>query len=371
MATAFGYLVYLVRVSVTRRPRSVERVSHCGADGLDLLDLVTEAFDAMGSGYRSESRTAEGFRRKEFRTSGRSVWVKIYKGPAGIEGETYDMDTQESVPTGERQALLSGLRAMMILPSDSYYGILFVERIGRRHLKELIDNWVLKPSMFRLRESIIRLEGFAEASDWQLVLAEKQVLQVSELLKSAPGDDASTAEDKTVKVTITGGTLRGLTERFKEMVIDRVTRRNDRAQLVTESARLEAKRLATEQREAANDAFTVEDKQRLELIAARLAELDSHTDRSIADLINDLNPVENAAEQGLEHSSYEVSVGTRRPERVFSVERDSMPQFVYETGRRLSDSELWAAWVSHAETILSNRGVSLPAGWAGSDPTAT
>lgn len=41
---------------------------------------------------------------------------------------------------------------------------------------------------------------------------------------------------KTVKVIITGGTLRALTGSFKDMIIDRANRNNDRTQLVTESA---------------------------------------------------------------------------------------------------------------------------------------
>ena len=365
MAATFGYLVFLVRVAVAHRPRALERMNHCGPDGQDLHALVTEAFEAMGAGFRAESGTAEGFRRKEFKTSGRAAWVKINKGPAGIEGETYDMDTEEFVETSERQALLSGLRAMFILPENSYYGVLFVERIGRRNLKQLLQNWVIEPITLGLRESIVRIEGFAEASDWQLLLADKQVLQVSELLRAGPGDDASTAQDRTVKVTITGGALRNLSERLRQMIVERVQRRNDKAELVTETARL------TTKRQAEADAFTVEDKEELDAVTARLDDLNSHEERSFADLLADLNPVDNPTEQGLVHSAYEVSVGTRRPERVFSVERESVPQLVYETGRRLSDTELWSYWVSHAETILNNRGVSLPAGWAGSDPTAT
>ncbi|MDA2893409.1 hypothetical protein PDG61_21015 [Mycolicibacterium sp. BiH015] len=371
MAATFGYSIFLVRVAVARRPRAVERVNECGPDGRDLFDIVTEAFQAMGDGFRSELSDAEGFRRKEYKLSGRAAWVKIYKGPAGIEGETYDMDTGESVPTSERQALLSGLRAVIILPENSYYGLLFVERIGRRNLKQLLEKWVFEPATHMLRGSLVRLEAFAETSDWQLLLADKQVLQVSEFLKSQPGDDASTAEEKTVKVTVTGTALRNLTDGIRTMVLDRVTRKNDRAELITEAARLEAKRVATQQRAAGPDAFTIQDQEKLDAVAARLQELDTHADRSIAELIDSINPVGNPSDQGLMHSSYEVSLGTRRPERVFSVERDSMPQFVYETSRRLSDSELWAAWVSHAETILENRGVSLPTGWVGSDPTAT
>ncbi|OKH72905.1 hypothetical protein EB72_19805 [Mycobacterium sp. SWH-M1] len=363
MAATFGYMVFLVRVAVARRPRALERINHCGPDARDLFDLVTEAFDAMGSGYRSEGANAEGFRRKAFETSGRAAWVKINKGPAGIEGETYDMDTDEFVETSERQALLSGLRACIFLPSDSYYGLLFVERIGRRNLKQLLQAWVFDIATYELRESIVRLEGFAEASDWQTLLASKQVLQVSELLKAMPGDDASTAEDRTVKVIMTGGILRNLTENFREVVIDRVTRRNDRARLETESARLNAKH------EAKGDAFSVEDATHLEAVTDALAQLDAHRSPSIAALIEQLNPIENASEQGLQHSNYDITVGDRRPERVFSVERDSMPQFVYELNGRLTDSELWAAWVSHAEAILANRGVSLPAGWVGDDPT--
>ncbi|QKY80034.1 hypothetical protein SEA_DOGGS_33 [Gordonia phage Doggs] len=364
MAATFGYLVFLLRVSVTNRPQSLQRLSEAGADNADTLDLFEDAFEVMGKKFRRESG-AEGFRCKEATRTGRTIWVTINKGPAGIEGETYDMETDESVETTERHALLSGLRAMFVVPADSYYGLMFVERIGRRNLRQLLDDWIIKPTIHQLAESLIRVEGFAEADDWRAVLADKELLQVSEVLKAGPGDDASTPNDRVVKVQIAGGAVRNLTNSVKEMIISRVQRRTNRVDLTVEAARIEERRHV-----AGKDAFTVEDDARLEAIREALDEIDSSSSReeSLAEFLAQLSPV--APGGDLEHKSYDVAVGERRPERVFSVERESIPQFVYElAGRRLGDTELRRAWLSHAETILSNRGVTLPQGWAADTPS--
>jgi hypothetical protein len=364
MAATFGYLVFLLRVSVVNRPRSLQRLSEAGADGEDVLDLFEAAFTDMGTKFRREG-SAEGFRCKEATRTGRTIWITINKGPAGIEGETYDMETDESVETTEQHALLSGLRAMFVVPENSYYGLMFIERIGRRNLRQLLDDWIIKPTIHQLAESLIRVEGFAEADDWRAVLADKELLQVSEVLKGGTLDDASTPNDRVVKVSISGGAVRSLTRPVRDMIVERAQRRTNRVELTVEASRIEDKRHV-----AGEDAFTVEDARRLEAITKALANIDSSssTEESLADFLGQLSPV--TAENGLNHKSYDVAVGERRPERVFSVERDSIPQFVYElAGRRLGNTELRKAWLGHAETILSNRGVTLPQGWAADTPS--
>jgi len=337
----------------------LQRLSEVGAERDDLYEVIEESFTSMGRGFRTEG-SAEGFRLKEIDKAGRTIWVKINKGPAGIEGEAFDIDTNESIETTERQALLSGLRAMFVIPKDSFYGLLFIERIGRRNLREVLENWIIKPSSHHLGESLVRIEGFAEASDWRSILADKELLRVSEVLKSTDsGQDASTADDRVVNISVSGTAVRRGTERMRDMIANRASRRENRVDLVAENSRLEEKKHRAEA-----DAFTVQDEAALAAVTEALARLDTSLTRedSLASFLAELTP---DAGEGLEHHSYDVTIGERHPERVFSVERDSIPQFVYELGtRRLTDVEMRALWIDHAGTILTNRGVTLPRGWA-------
>src|SRR4051794_35747512 len=120
MAT-FGYLVYVVRANPPHRSKELYRMSSVGESGEDILDVAHDHLRALGPGYHREERESEGFRVKALDRQGRTLSVTINKGPEGATGETYDLDTQESRATTERQALLSGLRAMFVLPQDSYY----------------------------------------------------------------------------------------------------------------------------------------------------------------------------------------------------------------------------------------------------------
>ena len=133
---AFGYLIYLLRVNQPHRAKELQRLSAAGDNDDDLLDLIEKNLVALGSGYQHEPRTAEGYRVKLIDRRGRSLFVRLNKGPEGAPGETYNVETEESIETTEKQAQLSGLRALFVIPEDSYYGLLFVERVGVRHLKE-------------------------------------------------------------------------------------------------------------------------------------------------------------------------------------------------------------------------------------------
>src|SRR4051795_2573382 len=110
---AHGYLIYLLRAGVNRKPEQLYRLTELGQSGDDLLQLMHDHVNASGQGYHHVDRNAEGFRVKENAVRGRTLWVKINRGPSGSPGETYDLDTDLSSPTTDRQALLSELRALV------------------------------------------------------------------------------------------------------------------------------------------------------------------------------------------------------------------------------------------------------------------
>lgn len=357
MAT-YGYLVFLVRVSVPFRPKELQRLSAVGDDGADLLDLLGQAFDGLGPGYHPMPRSAEGFRVRETTTSGRSLWVRVNRGPQGPRGETYDLDTALSTDTTERQALLSGLRVMFVLPKDSYYGLLFVERIGARHLRDLLAGTVLE-AVTQASGVLVRLEAYAEAEDWQRELAGSDLLRVSELLHSADGsEDASTPQDRVVRIVTEGSAVRAAGRAVKDLLAARFGTRRERVGAQADIA------LLAERRRAREADFTVQDEAEYQRLTAMLAEgqRPGSVEEALQRTLTGLVPVDR---EGLDHKKFDVALGDGSSgERNFVVESNAVPQFVYVLGDLLPDAALRDAWRQHATTILRNLGVSLPQGRA-------
>jgi hypothetical protein len=118
--------------------RNLQRLSALGDADDDLLALLEDKLAQLGTKYVREEKSAEGYRIKSLKRRGRTLSVLINKGPQGSGGEAYNVETDESIETTTAQALLSGLRGMFVIPVDSYFGLMFVERIGVRHLREVM-----------------------------------------------------------------------------------------------------------------------------------------------------------------------------------------------------------------------------------------
>ncbi len=266
VAAAFGYLVFLLRVNQPMRAKELQRLSAAGDNDDDMLALIRGNLDALGERYHRIPEAAEGYRVKAVEPLGRALFVKLNKGSEGTPGETYDIDTEESIETTERQAQLSGLRALFVIPKDSYFGLMLIERVGRRHLKQVLDDVAIRPAGQRAGV-VTRVESFAEVRDWEAELANKQVLRVSELLEVRESTtDASTPADALVTVAAEGRLLSRATERLKPLFISRARAREHRLdQLAQASA------LAERRRTAGKDAFTVQDEQALKELTDQIA----------------------------------------------------------------------------------------------------
>ncbi|SDQ03752.1 hypothetical protein SAMN04489742_0165 [Arthrobacter crystallopoietes] len=371
MAT-FGYLVYLIRANAPRRSRALYRLNSCGPGSHDLLDVVHKQVVELGEEYHSDEKSADGYRVREVDRSGRCLWLRINKGPEGGRGETYDTETGISVDTNERTALLSGLRGQIFVPENSYFGLLFVERVGLRNLKELIYTNVVKPSA-HYSEAVVRVEAFAESEDWRRELQSQQALRVSEILYSAEGgDDASTPQDTVVRVVTEGPGLRRASQGIKTLITDRLTRRDKKLEALARIAPVENRRKIvdadnsvnghTVYKKAPKSVFTVQDEAEYQTLVMELNELEK-AETSDKDLKAALETVSPVNREYLKTKRFEVGIGNERPEKTFVLEGDSMPQFVYETGARLGDLQLRNLWETHATRILRNRSVRLPSDW--------
>lgn len=360
---AFGYLICLLRANVPHRPKEMQRLSSAGDSDDDLLDLIQQLLDSLGSGYHREEKTSEGYRVKLVQRRNRALFVKLNKGPEGAPGETYDLDTEQSIDTTERQAQLSGLRGLFVIPKDSYYGLLFVERVGRRHLRDVLKDTAIRPAGQRAGV-VTRVESFAEAKDWEAELAQHEVWRVSEVLELTDSNaDASTPGDTRVRVSMEGPRLRQVPQQVKEGILRRFTSREARL-----DALVAASRLSEKKRKAGKDALTVQDEAELQAVTEEIAAMDApvEVDQELQQALAGVVPVDR---EQLTHKSFTVGLGSESAERTFTVESDSVPSFFYDLNGRLSDDGLRDTWLAHAESILRNRGVKLPAGWSTPDKT--
>ena len=371
---AHGYLAYLVRVSPPHRTRNLQRLSAMGVPAKDLLIELRAELRTLGATFYKNPSKAEGFRLHSSDNHGRSTFIRLRRGPVGNPGETFDVDSGASSETGDNTALLSELRAAFFVPEDSYFGFLFVERNGGRHLKDLIYQRIIVPIAKR-NTMIIRVEAFAETDDWKKELAGQQVLRVTEVLrKTDSAQDDSTVDDTIVKISAEGLGLTRMSQDIKDLLFNLLDRRRSRYLIEAGIAPLGARKkvLSTvkkrdgstveRMKDAPKSVFTVADAQELDALVAELERVKSGTGTA-HDLRDQLEAALPVDRDGLESRRLEVGLGEERAEKTFVLETDSVPQLVYELQKRLLDIELQRTWEAHAERFLASLGVSVPAGW--------
>lgn len=370
---AYGYLAYLIRVSPPHRPRELQRLSAIGEHDVDLLAALESELTQMGAKFYKNPGLAEGFRKHSHTVRGRSIFLRLRRGPVGNPGETFDIESEESVETGLTTALLSELRASIYVPRDSYFGFLFVERVGGRHLKDLVQRLIVRPVALSTQMGI-RVEAFALTDDWRRELAGKQVLRVTEMLEQRDSShDPSTVDDLTVRVSAEGAGLSSRGEDLKARIFDVLDRRHLEYRKLAEIAPLEQRRkywgttkkrngtVVPTRKKAPRTAFTVSDEAEW---AALVAEIDAARSGAASDdLLGELQVLLPVNRDEYESRRVEVSFGSERPEKTFVVAGDRVPQLVYEFEGWLTDTQLREAWDATADQFLRTLGVSLPSGW--------
>lgn len=371
---ANGYVVYVVRAARPNTPRALRKLNSVGVRrDKDLLDAIREELLSHFEKYVSVPEQSEGFRVREMESYGRSLRIKINKGPEGAPGETFDTKTSEQRDTTHTTAMLSELRAAVFIPNDSYYGLLFVERHGVRNLKELIRTHVMLPLSSKLGTAI-RLEHFAELDDWKRELSGKKALRVSEsLVASDSANDASTPDDTVVKISVEGVILARATETVKRHIFEVVDKRTKRFAAQDRLAELEERRfiekefldedgnLKTRRRKKSVNGFTIQDENDYkEAIAVAESQKFDEVSKDLDQLLKSSIPIKRSS---LTRRRVDVSFGEDRPTRTFVVDSDQVPQFVYETNGRLLDPLLYRAWEGHAAKLFEAFGVTLSSGW--------
>lgn len=349
-----GYYVFMIRATVPRRMRRLLRLD--SLDTGDLLELVHTEFSRLGPRL-IRTTPDEGFRVRELAPAGRSLFIKVRQGPLGAPGEIWDMDIEQATELTEKQAALSELRGLLVVPSGAYFGLLFAERVARRHVKDILRDQALAPIELATG-LLIRPAAFADGGDWRRDLEGKQALRVSQVLRArTSADSPADADDTILEVSVEGAAVRARTAALKERILRRADRKTEETRLLVGAARRAAEQTPAPQ----GRAFAVDDDQE---IAARIRELE-HDERSDTSITEELEQAMPSEPEGFEHKRWEVQFGQARPNRTFVMERGSMPQFFYEVGtERLRDRALKDLWVAHAERIYRDLDQTLPRQWA-------
>lgn len=343
-----GYQIFLLRASVYGRPRELQRLSSVGDEGIDLSPAFGQAIAMLGDAYHSDNASAEGYRLKQYEETDRSHFFRINKGPIGSRGEAYDIETGESIETTERQALLSGLRGWVTIPEDSFYGFLFVERIGRRHLRDLFHEVAIKP-VAQTSGAILRLESFAPAASWRSELANMEALRVSEVLHATDsGEDLSTANDSVIRIVAEGARVKKASDAVIGAILNRVDRREADFRMMARASRMLERRRAQGNVDAS---FGIQDLEEYEALVAEVEHGAMDASSKLEEALQDVLPA--IQESGLQRKRIDVSVGPEdRVKRTFSVERDTIPAFVFETAGILQDRALRETWEHHATELF-------------------
>lgn len=341
----------------------LHRLSNFGeARNLDLHVLSKSSLENIKDKYFGDKHGSEGYRIRHIEERGRTLFVKVNKGPQNTGGEAYDPTTGEGFEISPRSAMLGRMRAMLALPKDSYYGLLFAERQGNRNLKEIIRNQALYPNAI-VNDTTIHIDNFAEYSDWQKLLKDQKALSLTEYLEIRDSTHDSSTASTPIKLIAEGPRINRITKGVLGAITARAKRNEEYFDTLSAAADL------SEEKARKGKAFSVSDNEELAKQRAHLKTLRDSPELSeeITRQLRDAIPIEIG--EKIEHKSYQVVTGEEKPERTFNVDRNTMPQFVYETQGIFPDNKLLDLWVAHAEIIFRSRGVSLPKGWATPEKT--
>lgn len=339
------YLVYAIRANVPHRNRKLRRLDALGEGGVDLLRRVHDKIAALGGDF--QDRGNEGLSIMELKPRGRTLLIRAVRGPVGAPGTTYDMDQRTHSTRSPRQPALGEMRALLIIPSNGFLGLLFVERQARQTLKDVLYEYAFKPIAEETKMTIA-LGSWGDAADWERDLAGKIPMRVTEVReRSGQQTSESEVEPATARITVEGVGLRGRTERLRKVITDRAEHRDKELRLLLQAAIIEDEE---ELEKAAMDAVSEHRKS-------------ANPSEDVAQALGAYMPVR--TDDDFKHKTWAVGFGEgKRSDRTVTLERGGLPQFAYETGRQhLPDRDLLPLWKQHAEQIFSAFSVALPSNY--------
>ncbi|MEV4382551.1 hypothetical protein [Streptosporangium sp. NPDC049644] len=312
-----GYVVYEITAHVLRRKDETRPLDDLNGNGTDVLHAVELILkDLSGeSSPQADERYEQAFNIQRFRRSGRVLEIWGSAGPYGTTGNLTNVDSGNSRRYGIRDATMVDLRAMLIAPAGERTGLLFCERRGARHLKNIIERNILKPIGTRqnIRFDVL---PFIDPKAWQKFLDSAQTYEISYIYRSTRIEDLAPERRSAgdLRMTVSGGVARRVGKVFRS-VLAQMAERSERA-------------------EGDHGGVVIREVPRPEELRPR-------------------------DEEHFDHERVEMQVGHDDAKRTIVIERGRLPQFIYDLEKDLVDDALWEEFLDHASKILSDLGSTL------------
>ncbi|MDH2429681.1 hypothetical protein [Sphaerisporangium sp. TRM90804] len=312
-----GYVIYEVTAHTLRRKddaRPLDDLNGNGADTLHEAEVILKTLsDELNP--QADERNEQAFDIRGFDRSGRTLTIRGSAGPYGSAGNLTNVDSGNTRRYGARDATMIDLRAMLIMPAGERIGLLFCERRGARHLKNVVDRHVLRVIGTR-RNVRFNVFPFVDPKAWQKFLDTAETYEISYIYRSTRIEDLAPERRSAgdLRMTVTGGVARRVGKSFR--------------MILTQMA---------EKREGVNG---------------------SHSGVLIHDVPRpaELRPRD---EEHFDHERVEMQVGRDNTKRTIVIERGQLPQFIYELDKDLPDDAMWEQFLDHAAEILSDLGATL------------
>ncbi|MBB2915474.1 hypothetical protein FHS43_006795 [Streptosporangium becharense] len=312
-----GYVVYEVTARVLRRkdePRPLDDLNGNGVDTLHGVGMILKTL-ADESSPQADDRYEQAFDIQDFHRSGRTLKIWGSAGPYGATGNLTNVDSGNRRRYGNRDATMVDLRAMLIIPAGERMGLLFCERRGARHLKNIIERHVLK--VIGNRHSVrFDVLPFVDPKAWKKFLDSAQTYEISYVYRSTRLEDLAPERRSAgdLRMTVSGGVARRVGKSFRSIL----------SQMAEKHEEVE----------------------------------DDHSGVVIQEFPRpaELRPRD---EEHFDHERIEMQVGNDGAKRTIVIERERLPQFIYELEKDLADDALWEHFQDHADKILSDLGSTL------------
>lgn len=308
-----GYVVFVVSCYVRGQRDRARPLSDLDGNGASLLHAVAEVAEHyVGLGIQTQGRFEQAYEVKSWSGRGGLLMLQVGAGPYGTEGDAVHVETRHRASYSDKHALLVDLWAALAVAPDAMYAVLVCERRGARHLKNVIESTFLAPVGRRFGLTF-HVDAHVDLPAWQRFLTSAQAYSVTAVWRSSRLEDyqPDTKKMPELKFTATGGVAARQFDRVVGALRDKVGGRKPGA---------------------------------LNL--------------------RDLSPRDS---EGYQQQRIEVVVGDATTRRTVVIEREELPQWVYETqGARPSSLAAHAAVLGeHArELLVSDYGASLTDQWA-------
>jgi len=299
-----GYVAFVVTVRPRNRPKGdplpLDNIDGKGASLIDqVVQIGTPLVGRQIPETQPKHQTAHRVDKLDATLWGPgTLLIEGEAGTYGADGSMVQVQTGAGRPFGVNEASMIPLRACLMTFPAERYGLLISERRGARTFRYEIERSLLKPAA-QQGGVTIAIEAHMDPKAWGQFLKDADVASVKAVYRSTRLEDYLPTVSTQPKLTLSaeGPLASRLGKSFLRGVIDRVSGKT------------------------APDAI----------------------------LVGDLTPrdVDN-----YERERVTIKAENGGLKRTITVEADGVPQWVYETGKRLSLAAAQDSWLAQAEELI-------------------